>query len=216
MMAVIAFGASVWKRVFVTLLASTATLSSPAAVNEPELLEPEKAFRISTRALDENNVEVRFAIADGYYMYRDRFKFETASGHLLANVDLPKGKVKEDPFFGKTETYRREVRIRVAVTTEDTARGSVKLKVTSQGCADVGVCYTPLEQLVEVRIAGISPSAAPHGASQAPWWLVGAQHVTWSALAKQRRSYIEPWVFLAILALGASFRPVSRRQRSDG
>lgn len=52
MMTVIAFGASVWKRVFVTLLASTATLSSPAAVNEPELLEPEKAFRISTRALD--------------------------------------------------------------------------------------------------------------------------------------------------------------------
>ncbi len=159
MKAVIAFGAAIRNHVVVTLLASMAALSTQAAVNEPELLEPEKAFRISTRALDENNVEVRFAIADGYYMYRDRFKFETALGRLLADVGLPKGKVKEDPFFGKSETYRREVRIRVPVTAEDTARGSVKLKVTSQGCADIGVCYVPLEQFVEVRLPGRSSDA---------------------------------------------------------
>lgn len=66
MKVVIAFGATVCRCTFVALLASAAALSSAAAVKEPELLEPEKAFRISTRALDENNVEVRFAIADGY------------------------------------------------------------------------------------------------------------------------------------------------------
>ena len=159
MTAVIAFGTPVWRRVFVTLLASTVTLSSPAAVNEPELLEPEKAFRISTRALDQSNIEVGFAIADGYYMYRNRFKFETASGRLLADVELPKGKVKEDPFFGKTETYRREVRIRVPVADRDLSRGAVKLKVTSQGCAEIGVCYVPLEQLVVVRLPGRSPGS---------------------------------------------------------
>ena len=156
MQPVIAFGATVCRCAFVALLASTAAFSSAAAVKEPELLEPEKAFRISMHALDQNNIEVRFAIADGYYMYRDRFRFETASGRLLADVELPKGKVKEDPFFGKTETYRREVRIRVPVTAEDSNRGSVKLKVTSQGCADIGVCYVPLEQLVEVRLPGSS------------------------------------------------------------
>ena len=134
-----------------------------AAVAENELLEPEKAFRISTRALDERNVEVSFQIADGYYMYRDRFRFETASGGLLADVALPKGKVKEDSLFGKTETHRREVRIRVPVADGDYSRGAVKLKVTSQGCADIGVCYVPVEQLVEVRLPGRSPDlpAAP-------------------------------------------------------
>ena len=35
-----------------------------------ELLEPEKAFRFSARVLD-GAVEVRFAIAEGYYLYRD-------------------------------------------------------------------------------------------------------------------------------------------------
>lgn len=200
MMAPIAFYPPVWRSVFLALLASTAAPSSPAAVMEPELLEPEKAFRISTRALDEDNVEVRFEIADGYYMYRDRFRFETMSGRVLADVELPKGKVKDDPFFGRTETYRREARIRVPVTAQDLDRGTVKLKVTSQGCADVGVCYTPLEQFVEVRIAGPSPSPAPTGASQVPSWLADAQRVTRSALARQTGSYIAPGTLLAILA----------------
>ena len=117
-----------------------------------ELLDPEKAFRISARALDERSVEVEFSIADGYYMYRDRFSFATESGQQLADVEIPRGTLKEDQFFGRTETFRRLVRIRVPVSPGDAARGSVKLKVTSQGCADVGVCYVPLEQSVRVRL----------------------------------------------------------------
>ncbi len=117
-----------------------------------ELLDPEKAFRISARALDERSVEVEFSIADGYYMYRDRFSFATESGQQLADVEIPRGTLKEDQFFGRTETFRRLVRIRVPVSPGDAARGSVKLKVTSQGCADVGVCYVPLEQSVQVRL----------------------------------------------------------------
>jgi len=118
-----------------------------------ELLDPEKAFRISARALDERNVEVEFKIADGYYMYRDRFTFATESGKRLADVEIPRGTPKEDQFFGKTETFRHLVRIRVPVTPQDTAKGSVNLKVTSQGCADIGVCYVPLEQTVRVALS---------------------------------------------------------------
>ncbi|MBI2295378.1 MAG: protein-disulfide reductase DsbD N-terminal domain-containing protein [Betaproteobacteria bacterium] len=151
------------------LLAATTWLPLMSAAQEPELRDPEKVFRISTRALDERHVEVRFQIADGYYLYRDRFRFETASGRLLADVELPKGKPKEDPFFGKTETYRREVRIRVPVTSDDKTRGIVKLKVTSQGCADIGVCYVPLEQFVEAQLPGgssVTPGAARQGGSR--------------------------------------------------
>lgn len=165
----IAFDATICRRVFAALLAAAAAFSSAAAVKEPELLEPEKAFRISTRALDANNVEVRFAIADGYYLYRDRFKFETAAGRPLADAEFPKGTVKKDPFFGESETYRREVRIRLPVGAGDRVRGRVKLKITSQGCADVGVCYVPLEQFVEVRLPGgaaDAPAAAPQGGSR--------------------------------------------------
>ena len=148
------------------VLATAATWAH--AVSPPdELLEPEQAFRISTAALDERNVQVRFEIAEGYYMYRDRFKFETQSGRLLADVELPAGERKRDPFFGETQTYRRQVTMRVPVSDEDAASGRVRLKVTSQGCSDQGVCYTPLEQAVTVRLASVA-AATPAASGTAP------------------------------------------------
>lgn len=173
-----------------------------AALSPDDLLEPEKAFRISTRALDERTAEVRFAIADGYYMYRDRFKFETAAGKLLADAELPTGAIKNDEFFGETETYRREVLIRVPLTAEDVERGRVKLKVTSQGCSDTGVCYVPLEQVVDVRLSGSasrSGSTAPAGMRA---WLgqTGVQAVLAAAA-------------LAIFALSLQFSPALKSMR---
>ena len=142
------------KSLLLALLLGFVGPSSAQALFGPstELLDPQKAFRISARALDATNIEVEFKIADGYYMYRDRFSFARESGERLAEVELPRGTVKEDQFFGKTETFRHLVRIRVPVSAEDAARGSVNLKVTSQGCADAGVCYTPLEQTVRVPL----------------------------------------------------------------
>ncbi len=66
------------------------------------LLEPERAFSFSARALDASTVEVRFAIASGYYMYRDRFKF-AATGNpavRLGTPELPRGIVHKEEFFG--------------------------------------------------------------------------------------------------------------------
>ena len=139
---------------FLLLLAAAAGPANAQLFGAPanELLEPQKAFRISARPLDRRTVEVEFKIAGGYYMYRDRFSFATASGKPLGEAQIPRGTPKEDPFFGKTETFRDLVRIRVPVSAEDAAKGSVDLKVTSQGCADVGVCYTPLEQSVRVDL----------------------------------------------------------------
>ena len=133
------------------LLLTLVAGSAPALVHD-ELLEPEKAFRISARPLDARTVEVEFRIARGYYMYRDRFSFATESGRKLAEVEIPRGKVKEDQFFGKSETFRDLVRIRVPLTPKDSAAGRVTLKVTSQGCSDKGVCYVPLEQDVSVTL----------------------------------------------------------------
>lgn len=135
--------------------ASLALGAAPAAAQlfgNQELLEPDKAFRISARALDARNVEVTFQIAEGYYMYRDKFSFATEAGKPLPGVEIPRGKVKEDQFFGRQETFRDFVRIRVPVSAADAAKGSLALKVTSQGCSDKGVCYIPLMQDVKVQV----------------------------------------------------------------
>lgn len=135
--------------VAVTLLASAL---QAMAVNPGELLDPKDAFRLTAKALDKHTAEVEFRIAPGYYLYRDRFRFETASGKVIADAVLPSGKIKEDQFFGRTETYRDHVSIKVPLTDADLAKQRVKLKVVSQGCADAGVCYIPQEQWVEVKL----------------------------------------------------------------
>lgn len=140
----------------VRMLLGEAAAAGPAAARlsggQPELLEPEKAFRISARPLDARNVEVEFRIAQGYYMYRERFSFATDSGQALAGVEIPHGKPKEDAFFGKSEVFRDWVRIRVPVTPRDASSGSISLRVTSQGCSDQGVCYIPVTQSVRVPL----------------------------------------------------------------
>ena len=45
-----------------------------------DLLRPEDAFRPSVRALDGRTLEVRYEIADGYYLYRDKFRFSAEPG----------------------------------------------------------------------------------------------------------------------------------------
>jgi len=136
------------------LALALAPLAWTAAAADPgELLDPDKAFRVSVRPIDARTVEVEFRIAEGYYMYRDRFSFATESGRTIADAEIPRGKLKHDEFFGTTETFRQLVRIRVPLRAGDIEKGSVRLIVTSQGCADIGVCYVPLEQRVAVELS---------------------------------------------------------------
>ena len=66
------------------------------AVEEDELLEPEKAFVISAKALDNNTLEVRYQIAKNYYLYHDKFKFEVESKEVtLGKPQIPSGKIKK-------------------------------------------------------------------------------------------------------------------------
>src|SRR5262249_23765342 len=86
---------------------------------------------------------------------RFRFAAEPASV-ALGTPRFPQGEIHEDKFFGKQVTYRRDVRILLALAAG--AADRVKLAVTSQGCADVGVCYVPQIQSADLRLA--SPGSA--------------------------------------------------------
>src|SRR5712692_11525159 len=130
------------------------------AAGADELLEPDKAFRFSARALDAGTAEVRYAIADGYYLYRERFRFAAEPASVtLGRPQFPKGQIHEDKFFGKQEIYRKEVRIRLPL--EAAGADRVKLRVTSQGCADVGVCYVPQVQTSDLRLTSAGGPRSP-------------------------------------------------------
>lgn len=118
---------------------------------EADFLDPEVAFKLAARAVDERTVEVSYTVAPGYYLYREQFKF-AANGATLGEVVLPAGKTKFDETFQKNvETYRDVVRIAIPVTQAGT---TFQLLVTNQGCADKGLCYPPQQRGVEVKLAG--------------------------------------------------------------
>jgi thiol:disulfide interchange protein DsbD len=142
--------------------AQAAKASKAPAIEAPELLDPEVAFRFSAKLLDAKTLEVRYAIADGYYMYKDKFKFSAAAPAALGKASIPKGDVKDDPNFGRVETYRSGVAVKLPVAglPQD---GKLSVTVISQGCADVGVCYPPLTSKATLDLKGSSsetPSAA--------------------------------------------------------
>jgi thiol:disulfide interchange protein DsbD len=144
--------------IFLVALLSAVPAMAQFGAKGDTLLEPEKAFRFSARALDAGTLEVRFAIADGYYMYRERFRFSAAGGDaMLGKPEFPPGKKHKDEFFGETETYRNDVRIVVPME----AKGPFDLLVVSQGCADVGVCYIPMDSKARIELAGAGTAARP-------------------------------------------------------
>jgi len=49
-----------------------------ASVTAQEFLDPLVAFKPTLRALDGQTVEVRYEIAKGYYLYRDKFRVHAA------------------------------------------------------------------------------------------------------------------------------------------
>jgi thiol:disulfide interchange protein DsbD len=142
-------------------LAMLAGLVAPAAHAEEDYLEPEAAFRFSSRMLDQKTIELSYQVADGYYMYRERFAFR-AEGATLGEPVIPPGKVKFDETFQKeVETYRKLVVITLPVE----AAGPFRLVATSQGCADKGLCYTPMESQASLSPGGGGLLSAARGAS---------------------------------------------------
>jgi len=119
---------------------------APTLAHSQDFLEPDKAFHFSARMLNPDTIAVTYDIADGYYMYRDRFKFST-SGATLGVPTYPRGKVKFDETFQKeVETYRHQVTVTLPVK----ASGSFTVSSVSQGCADAGLCYSPQEATVHL------------------------------------------------------------------
>ena len=136
------------------LALSLLTLFMSAARAEEDYLAPEVAFKFSARMADPKTAEVTYAIADGYYMYRERFHFQ-AEGATLAEPQIPAGVVKYDKTFQKdVETYHHSITIKIPVE----AAAAFTLIVTGQGCADKGLCYPPMEHRVTLSANGGSSS----------------------------------------------------------
>jgi thiol:disulfide interchange protein DsbD len=134
------------------LVLSTLFASFSISALQDELLRPEQAFKLTAR-VEGNHLIANYDIAPGYYMYRKRFEFDVETpGAQFGTPVIPPGKVKQDEFFGEVETYRDSLRIELPILFDAGSLKTIEVKATGQGCADIGICYPPLDQLLVATI----------------------------------------------------------------
>lgn len=141
----------------VAILATALVLLAPplAQAAEDGFLDPEKAFVLRAEVIgaEKNTLSLKFKIASGYYMYRERFEFIAETPALkLGEPVFPKGQVKHDPTFNKEmELYFKDIEILLPLKAppQTAAEGQTfKIKLTGQGCASAGLCYPPMDFFV--------------------------------------------------------------------
>lgn len=127
-----------------------------------------------------STLELRYAIADGYCIFRDRFQFliDGQPVSIPQHSRLP-GIWKQGATFRRVITYRNSVRLLLPAPLSKQALPQddcnlYVLSVRSQGCADAGVCYPPFEQVVEV-VLGASEWSRPTSAGNRGCFSFGAQ-----------------------------------------
>ncbi len=142
-------------RILVSILWLLLPVSSWAfeLMQEDDLLDAEVAFAISGSSRD-NKILVHYNIAEGYYLYRHTFKFSPVSADFtFGDPVIPAGEKHNDDYFGEVETYRRALDIEIPFTySGHKPPDMLELQATSRGCADIGVCYPPLAQVIAVGI----------------------------------------------------------------
>lgn len=136
-----------------------AAVAAPAPSDEP--LEPDQAFRPSARLVaggaatgaERHGIDIDYAIAPGYYLYRSRLRFELSPPTVLVgNPELPPGIEVDDPFLGKSAIFREHVTIHLPFAVSVAKPGRYKVRITAQGCAEDRICYSPFPQEVVVNI----------------------------------------------------------------
>lgn len=125
----------------------------PAQAQDSKFLPPDQAFQFSIKPQGPKTLLLTFHIAKGYYMYQERFHYEPQTpGVTLGKPDYPPAEKLFDTNLGhEVLHYRDQVVFPLPV---DAAPADFKLQVTYQGCSDAGLCYPPIDKIVDVSLQG--------------------------------------------------------------
>ena len=129
---------------------------------DDEFLDPDIACAPDIVVETPTELMVRWIIAEGYYLYRDKIAITLVDGEgvTLGAVELPTGKVKHDEFFGDVQVFYNEVRARVALQRSTLAATDITLQLGYQGCAEKGICYPPMKKQLAVPLPAMDADQA--------------------------------------------------------
>jgi len=132
------------------LLAALLPLPMVAAAAAEDFLDPDAAFRLTVQAQDAQHVAMHFAIAPGYYLYRERLSVQAEPAAAAgAAVAIPRGQTKFDETFQKeVETFHGDVTMVLPIAAD---APPFRLTVGHQGCAEKGLCYPPATHAFDLK-----------------------------------------------------------------
>jgi thiol:disulfide interchange protein DsbD len=183
----------------------------PGAAGEDQFLDPDVAFRASATAERPDLLLIRWDIADGYYLYRDKLKAQLVKGKdvVLGTPSVPAGETKHDEFFGDMQIFHHAAEMRVPLRRESPQATDISVQVAYQGCAEAGICYPPIRKTLSVSLPalaagqGASPgtttSAAPAGAPTANTSGVTSRQ---DEIARMLRERGAGWIALSFFGAG--------------
>ena len=122
-----------------------------AESNSSDFLPVEQAYRLLVTP-QAGKLLLQWDIADGYYLYKSRFVAALSNGEALT-LQLPKGKDKQDEYFGEVEVFYKQVTAELPLPANSK---NFEVQITSQGCADAGLCYPPYTQNFKIDLAANS------------------------------------------------------------
>jgi len=124
------------------------------ASNADEFLPIEQAYQ-ALPEIRNDALEVNWSMAPGYFLYQHQFKAEANNGRTMEKLPLSfqPGERKYDDYYQKElEVYYLDTFMSAPLPDMEPP---YELKVTSQGCADAGLCYPPRKQYFQVAADGM-------------------------------------------------------------
>ena len=133
----------------------------------PDFLPVEEAYQLEVERIDQKTIRLYWQITDGYYLYQHQFKvsLEDQQGLVGSEIVFPEAQQKVDEFFGDVQVYYHSADLRILTKR---SFGIGKLTITSQGCADAGLCYPPHTDVFSISSALGSVDRAPPTSPGAP------------------------------------------------
>ncbi len=128
------------------LVQSSNSLNSTLLTGQDEFLPVAEAFK-PDYTIAQGKLILHWKIADGYYLYEERFKFRADEGIAIAPTYTP-GKMKYDELFER-ETMVHYHEVSASLDLSGIAK-PFNLKLEYQGCADAGLCYPPQKLALSV------------------------------------------------------------------
>ncbi|HIG66051.1 MAG TPA: protein-disulfide reductase DsbD [Methyloprofundus sp.] len=138
-------------------------LGQSLALFSDKLLPADEAFQFFATIKDAHTLNLQWRIADGYYLYREKFNLQLSSDSAidtqLLSYDIPHGKATHDEAFGDVELLYNNLSFNVPLARSNTAEHEITLTAKFQGCAERGVCYPPMQKTVNLLLP-VSSTAA--------------------------------------------------------